>query len=186
MIQLDVEVSDLDCEDFRVLTLPCNLRAELDSHYEYIILSTSPEISISRNDSLEELNDILDEINSENPGMTAEYLKILLDASPSGDLFDEEFVRKLKENEFMFCDISELSLAMSAKETAGYYLVTEHRVPFDYGLTDEVFDVISNDVLVDYINWEQIWEQYEYVGFRLIERAGTTCESRKRYIVHIK
>lgn len=186
MIQLVVEVSDLDCEDSKVLTLPCNLKAELDNHYDYIILSTSPDIHISRNDCIGELNDILDEINSENPGMTAEYLKILLESSPSGDLFNEEFVRKLRENEFMFCDISGLNLVMDAKETAGYYLATEHRVPFDYGITDEAFDVISNEIMVDYINWRQIWEQYECVGFRLIERTGTIDGKKQRYIVHIK
>jgi len=177
MIQLTVEVSDLDCGESKILTLPCNLRAELENHYDYIILSTSPTISITRNDSIKELNDILDEINSENPGMTEEYLQVLLEAAPSGNLFNEDFVRKLKENEFMFGDISDVDLPLNAKETAGYYLATQLNVPFDYGITDEMLDAIANSAMMDYINWELIWEQYESVGFRMID---------KKYIVHIK
>lgn len=186
MIQLTVEVSDLDCGESKILTLPCNLRAELENYYDYIILSTTPDISLSRNDNIKELNDILDEINSENPGMTEEYLGILMEASLSGDLFDEEFARKLKENEFMFGDISDLRLAMSTEETAGYYLATTLRVPFDHGVTDEILDAVSDDALMDYINWEQIWEQYESVGFTLVERAKSANGSRGQYIVHIK
>lgn len=186
MIRLSVEVSDLDCEESKILTMPCNLRAELKNHYDYIILSTTPDISISRNDNIKELNDILDEINSENPGMTEDYLGILLEAAPSGDLFDEEFVRKIKENEFMFVDISDVRLAMSAEETAAYYLATEIGVPFDHGITSEMLDIIGDDVLMDYINWEQVWEQYKSVGFTLVERTKSVSGNSGRYIVHIK
>lgn len=184
MIQLTVEVSDLDCGESKILTLPCNLRAELENHYDYIILSTTPDIFIGRNDSIKELNDILDEINNENPGMTEEYLIVLLEASSSGDLFDEELVRKIKENEFMFCDISDVHLAMSTEEIAGYYLATELRIPFEHEVTSEMLDVIGEDVLMDYINWDQVWEQYESIGFKLIERARQNGNGK--YIVHIK
>lgn len=184
-IRLIVEVSDLlDCGDSKTLTLPCDLRAELENHYDYIILSTKPDIPLSRNDDIKGLNDILDEINSENPGMTAEYLEILLEAAPSGDLFDERFVHKLKENQFMFEDISKVRWAMSAKETAGCYLATELRIPFDDGITKDILDVLSDDAVSDYINWDQVWEQYASIGFKLIERASVG--SSGRYIVHIK
>lgn len=186
MIHLTVEVCDLDCEKSKVITLPCNLRAELADHSDYIIESTWPEISISRNDCIGELNDILDEINSENPGMTAEYLKVLIDASSSGDLFDKEFARKIRENDFMFCDISDIRMPMDAEEIAAYCLATEHKVPFDHGITQDVLEAIGNEALVDYINWEQIWEQYESIGFQLVLLAGTVNKSRKRYVVHIK
>lgn len=191
-IRLIVEVSDLDGGESKILTLPCNLRSELEDYYNYIILSTTPDIPISRNDNIQELNDILDEINSENPGMTEEYLGVLFEASPSGDLFDENFVRKLKENEFMFEDISGVRWAMSAEETAGRYMATELQIPFDHGITKDMLEIVSDDVLVDYINWEQVWEQYASLGFKLIERAGLSPAgyggsiARGRYIVHIK
>lgn len=186
MIRLTVEVSDLDSGESKILTLPCNLRAELENHYDYLILSTTPDIPLSRNDDIKGLNDILDEINSESPGMTEEYLEILLEAAPSGDLFDEEFVRKLKENEFMFEDISDIHWAMSAEETAGCYLATDLNVPFDHGITEEMLNILGDDALTDYINWEQVWEQYASIGFRLIERARPAGFGGGRYIVHIK
>ena len=183
MIQLAVEVSDLDCGESKVIVLPCNLRAELENHYDYIILSTSPKFPIRGNDDISGLNDILDDINSENPGMTEDYLKVLMEASSSGDLFDPEFVRKLKENDFMFEDISDLHWAMNAKETAACYLATELKVPFDHGVTDEMLDTLSKDVLTDYINWGQVWDQYSSVGFRVVEQEPP---NGGRYIVHIK
>lgn len=186
MIQLMVEVSDLDSGDSKILTLPCNLRAELENPYNYVIVSTTPDIFISRNDGIKELNDILDEINSENPGMTEEYLEILLEAAPSGDLFDRELVRKLKENEFMFSDISDVRMAMSTEEIAGYYLATELRVPFEQGITSTVLDAIGEEALADYINWDQIWGQYEFLGFRLVERLRLMDKKIEKYIVHIK
>lgn len=187
MIQLAVEVSDLDSGASKVLTLPCNLRAELENHYDYIILSTIPDIPISRNDDIKGLNDALDEINSESPGMTEDYLEILLEATPSGDLFNDEFVRKLKENEFMFEDISDIHWAMGAEETAACYLATELRVPFDHGITGEILDVLGDDAVTDYVNWEQVWAQYESIGFKLIQRARPLQRGNSgRYIVHIK
>ena len=69
MIQLNVEVSNLDTGDTKNVTFPCNLRTELPDFFDCIILSVSPDIQISRNDEIERLNDVLDEINSENPSM---------------------------------------------------------------------------------------------------------------------
>ena len=186
IIRLTVEVSNLDDGESRILTLPCNLRAELANHDDYIILSTTPDIPISRNDDITKLNDVLDEIDSENPGMTEEYLDILMEASMSGDLFDEEFVRRLKENEFMFCDISDVHLAMSTQEIAAYYLAATLKVPFDHGVTDEMLDTISDDALMDYVDWMEIWEQYKSIGFKLIERTNPMRGNSGKYIVHIK
>lgn len=182
-IQLIVDVCDLDCEESKTITMPCNLRAELGNHYDYIILSTTPNIPLSKNDDINRLNEILDDINSENPGMTEDYLSVLLGASPSGDLFDPEFVRKLKENDFIFEDISCIRWMMSAKETAACYLATELMVPFDHGITDEMLSILGNDALTDYINWEQVWDQYASVGFQVIE---PNAPGGGRYIVHIK
>ena len=81
MIQLSVEVSNLDGDDSMVITLPCNLRSELPEHYNYIILACYPDIPLRRNDDIQRLNDVLEDINSENPGMTEEYLDVLTEAS---------------------------------------------------------------------------------------------------------
>lgn len=183
MIQLTVEVSDLDGTDSKFLTLPCDLHTQLENYYDYIILSIDHGIQVNRNDNIKELNDILDEINSENPGMTEDYLEVLLEASLSGDLFDPEFIRKLSENDFMFEDISYIHSSMDAQETAAYYLATVLKVPFESGITSEMLDVLSSDIIKEYIDWEKIWDQYSSVGFRLIERD---VPEKKRYIVHIK
>lgn len=179
MIQLNVEVSNLDTGDTKYVTFPCNLRTELPDFFDCIILSVSPDIQINRNDEIERLNDVLDEINSENPSMDENYLALLVEASPSGgDLFNEDFVRRLKENDFLFEDISEQDggSRMTTREIAARYLATELMVPFDRGITSELLERIAKSALPSYIDWFEVWDQYEAAGFKL---SG-------KYIIHIK
>ena len=186
MIQLSVEVSDLDSENSKVITLPCNLRSELPEHYNYIILACCPDIPLRRNDDIQRLNDILEDINSENPGMTEEYLDVLTEASLSGDLFDEEFARRIRENDFVFEDISDFSVGMSPNETAAAYLATVANVPFAYGVTEDELSKLSDSPVARYINWDKVWAQYRTMGFRLVERRDPVGNAQLRYIVHIR
>ena len=185
-IQLSVEISNLDEEDTKVITLPCDLRAELDNYYDYIILACCPDIPLRRNDDIKRLNDVLDEINSENPGMTEDYLDVLIEASASGDLFDDEFIRRVRENDFIFEDISYMDTGMSAEETAAMYLATDMNVPFERGMQQEAFIALSDETVSKYINWDLIWDHYRSMGFRVVERRNPIgCKSQK-YIVHIR
>lgn len=186
MIQLSVEVSNLDGDDSKVITLPCNLRSELPEHYNYIILACYPDIPLRRNDDIQRLNDVLEDINSENPGMTEDYLDVLIEASLSGDLFDEEFVRRVSENNFMFEDISDFNVGMSPDETAAIYLATVAKVAFTYGVTEDELSMLSDGPIVQYINWDKVWAQYRTMGFRVVERRDQVGNKLLRYVVHIK
>ena len=127
------------------------------------------------------MNEVIDDINSENPGMTAELLALIMDAV-DGELEDEEFVRRIKENDFMFEDLSEVTWKMGNEELAACYIATELGVPFDTGITKEILDFISKDEITDYIDWSAIWAQYEAIGFRLAEDLES--EEYSLYLIH--
>ena len=148
--------------------MPCDIRSKLDSQHEYIIVSCDPDISIPQNDDIKRLNDVLDEINSENPDMTAYYLGILLQASNGMSLFDDEFIRKAKENDFMFEELTDIKWRMEIDEIAACYLLQELGVPFDKDMSKDSIEHLKDEEIVDYINWKYIWEKYGDMGFKLV------------------
>lgn len=169
MIKLQVELEDsFDDMQYIKIILPCDLRMELDNQHDYIIVSCEPDIQIPQNDDIKRLNDVLDEINSENPEMTAHYLDILLKASGMS-LFDDEFIRKVKENDFLFVDLSDIHWHMTNNEIAACYLVQELGIPFDRDMEKETFTHMRDEQLTDYINWADVWDLFETNGFTLIE-----------------
>lgn len=182
MIKLEIELQDWDdgCEN-KVVTIPSNIRSELNRQNEYVIIDSTPSIPGIQTMDIWELNEVIDDINSENPGMTAGLLALIMDAV-DGELEDEEFVRRIKENDFMFKDLSEITWMMSNEELAACYITTELRVPFDTGITKEILEFIGKDELTDYIDWLAIWSQYETIGFRIIE--DTESEEYGLYLVH--
>ena len=93
-------------------------------------------------------------------------------------MFNEDFVRRLKENDFIFEDISEQDggSRLTTKEIAAMYLATELMVPFDRGITSELLEDVAKSALLSYIDWFEVWDQYAAAGFTL---AG-------KYIIHIK
>lgn len=171
MIKLEVELQDLngDWPD-KTITLPCNLRSELNDQAEYIIMSCEPDIPLPKCDDIGLLNSIIEEINSVNPDMTAEYLGILLIASGL-DISDETFVRRASSNSFMFKDLSNVQQRANSQETAAYYLVTELEIPFE-GADAETIWALSDKKIADYVNWEEIWTTYSVMGFSVIEDSG--------------
>lgn len=182
MIKLKLELQDWDdgCAD-KVVTIPSNIQSELTRQNEYIIVDSTPSIPGVQTMDVWELNNIIDEINSENPGMTAELLSLIMDAV-DGELDDEEFVRRIKENDFMFEDLSDITWKMGNEEVAACYIATELCVPFDTGITKEILEFISKDEITDYIDWSAIWEQYEKIGFRLAEDLES--EDYGLYLIH--
>ena len=154
----------------------------LEPQHEYLIVTCEPHIALGQYDDVEKLNEILDDINSENPEITEVDLAVLAESYTGGSIFDEDFIRRVKENDFMFDDISDISWQMNSEETAACYLVSEYRIPFDNGITEELLEAMSDD-LVDYINWEDVWRQYAIMGFRIVE---TTDPQNGLFIVRWK
>lgn len=182
MIKLELELQDWDdgCAD-KTVTIPSNIRSELNRQNEYVIIDSTPSIPSIQTMDIWELNEVIDDINSENPGMTAELLALIMDAV-GGELEDEEFVRRIKENDFMFEDLSEITWKMGNEELAACYIATELGVPFDTGITKEILDFISRDEITDYIDWSAIWAQYEAIGFRLAEDLES--DEYSLYLIH--
>lgn len=171
MIKLEVELQDLNGDGpDKTITLPCNLKSELNEQSEYVIVSCDPDIPLSKCDDVCLLNDILEEINSVNPDMTAEYLGVLLVASGL-DISDEIFVRRASSNSFIFKDLSAIQWEMTAEEIAARYLVTELKVPFD-GVDGETISALGDEKVAEYINWGGIWSVYTIMGFSLVEDSG--------------
>lgn len=183
-IKLQVELEDsFDDIQYKKITLPCNLRTELDERHDYIIVSCEPDISIPQNDDIKRLNDVLDEINSENPEMTAYHLKLLLKASGM-ELFDDEFVRKVEENDFLFINLSDIHWRMTNKEIAACYLVQELGIPFDRDMGKEAFTHMQDEQLTDYINWVSVWDLFEANGFTLVE--DDAAAENELYLIYWK
>lgn len=170
-ISLKVELQDLngDWPD-RTITLPCNIRSELDGQAEYIIISCFPDIPLSRCDDIGLLNSIIEDINSINPDMTAEYLGILLVASGL-DITDETFIRRVSTNSFIFKDLSDIQWEMTPQEIAARYMISELEIPFD-GLGKETLTALSNERVANYIKWDEVWATYSVMGFSLVEDSN--------------
>lgn len=171
MIQIEVELEDLtsDSDDI-VLHLPCNVGNKLDISHEYAVVYTEPDLNLNTYTDICRLNEILDDINSENPEMTMEYLDILLEAfGRREDVFNPVFVERLKNNDFYFADISEIEWKqMDSEQIAACYLATEMKVPFNESVTKDTLTLI-NDEFVDYMDWSAIWSEYQKLGFKLID-----------------
>ena len=182
MIKLKLELQDWDdsCAD-KIVTIPSNIRSELNRQSEYVIIDSTPSIPGVQTMDVWELNEVIDDINSENPGMTAQLLALIMEAV-DGDLEDQEFVRRIKENDFMFEDLSDITWKMGNEEIAACYIATGLGVPFDTGITKEILEFISKDEITDYIDWSAIWAQYEAIGFRLAEDLES--EEYSLYLIH--
>ena len=182
MIKLKLELQDWDgCGEDKVVTIPSNIRSELNSQSEYVIIDCVPSVPDIQAMDIWKLNSVIDEINSENPSMTAEFLALIMEAV-DGDLGDDEFVRRIKENDFMFEDLSDITWKMGNEDVAACYIATELKVPFDTGITREILDFLSKDEITDYIDWSTVWEQYEAMGFRIVEDLES--EEYSLYLIH--
>jgi len=181
MIKLKIELQDWDTCTEKVVTIPADILSELNRQNEYIIIDCTPSIPGVQAMDIWELNEVIDSINSENPSMTAELLALIMEAV-DGELEDEEFVRRIRENDFMFEDLSDITWKMGNQEVAACYIATELGVPFDTGITKEILEFLKKDEITDYIDWSAIWDQYEAIGFKLAEDLES--EEYSLYLIH--
>lgn len=169
MIKLQIEVQDWDNGGIeKVISIPSDIKSELNRQNDYVIVDSTPDIPGISVMDIWELNEIIDGINSENPAMTTEFFALIMDAV-DGNLEDDEFIRRIKENDFVFEDLSDITWKMSSEEIAACYIATELKVPFDTGITKEILEFIGKDEITDYIDWFAIWSQYELIGFKIAE-----------------
>lgn len=182
MIQLTVELEDLtDDVGYQKIVIPCDLYSVLNTQHEYVVVSCEPEIHLGQYDDIQKLNNVLDEINSENPEMTACYLGVLLQASRKGDIFDPEFLQRIENNDFMFEDLTDITWRMEQDEIAARYLTQELKIPFDREMSDETFQSLTKEELTDYVNWKDVWKQYAAMGFQLI---GDSEHQAEKYLIY--
>lgn len=188
MIQLLLDIDDISDGSQRAVMLPCsNLSAQLPSDHEYVIISSFPDMGIWLEDDIWKLNNTLDEINCENPEMTADYLGVLVDASGTSNFYSEEFLRRVKENDFMFCDITNIDYDLGTYGNAACYLLSEHRVPFwgdDVPVTaahELVISAFQATAAKDFVDWHAIWDKYYELGFRIIDWETDTMS--KTFVV---
>lgn len=182
MIKLQVEVQDWPLEmGSQTVTIPSNLHATLNPDVEYIIVDTLPRIPDVASIDIWELNDLISSINQSSPGMTADLLAMLMDAT-GGELSDEEFVRRIKENDFLFEDITDLTKKYDSEESAAKFVAFTLHVPFDADITKEVLSFFEREEVEYYIDWYAIWEQYETMGFKIID--DYLDEGYKTYLIH--
>lgn len=170
MVELKVEVDDWDTGETVPLTLPCDLRGKIDTSHELQIIDWDGFISIGYYNDIKKLNEVLEEINTECPALTLELLDKILDASGAYGLDDEDFVKKLCGNDFMFEEIvgTDNWLISTDEEKCACYLATEMYIPFAKNITEEHLDEIKDD-LVDVIQWDTVWRYYEHMGFKIID-----------------
>ena len=167
MLRIEAEVLDLDTGLVTELILPCDLSGRLDKSHEYYIVSCEPNIDEWMVDDIWKINSFVDEINSENAEMTVDYVNILLSVSNCRDVLDGEFVRKIKENEFMFENITDCSYGLGTIGNAAKHLVKDAHVPFDDNIPQYIVNALMNPVVEQYIDWDYIWRRYIAMGFQL-------------------
>lgn len=169
MIRLKVELQDLngDWPDKEV-TLPCDLRSELSDQAEYVIVSCDPSIPLSKCDDIVLLNNILSDINNVNPGMTEEYLDVLLIAS-GFDIYDESFVTRVLSNKFMLKDLSDMVRFCTCPQEAAVQYLAEVLGIMPCGMDAESFRMMC-DAEEESAGWMEVWFLYTAMGFSLVER----------------
>lgn len=173
MIKLKVEVDDWDIGETTQLTLPCEVKNSVDVSHELQIIDWDGNFCIGFDDVVE-LNEAIEDINSENPCMTLELLEVILEASNSSSLNDKRFLEKICNSDFMLEELvgTEKWLMSSEEEKCACYLATEMLIPFAKNITTDYLESISEN-LVDVIDWNTVWRYYFQMGFKVISLGDT-------------
>ena len=179
MIELSCRIIDNDLGETKEVTLPCDYRKYLATDHDLEILDVlDGEFMLHNYNDIENLNDILERINSENPNMTVELLQLIMDAVGYHRLDEDELIETICEKDFMLeliekdltdCDdIDVISWEeMDEYEKAACFLSTELNIPFAKNIHPVTLENIQNQPLCC-INWQGIWRRYYQMGFRVL------------------
>lgn len=85
---------------------------------------------------------------------------------------DEDFTVTVRDVGLNVFKVEHVWADMDAKEKAACFLATEKYVPFG-NLKDSDL-VLVEDKLSDFINWHDVWDDYNSKGFACAEINGTT------------
>lgn len=169
LIELKVKVDDLDSWESKTVSLPCNLRREVDLTHDLQICEWEGAFSLGSCDEIVGLNGLIEEINTENPEITLDLLTAIFNASDTHSLDNEEFVRKICCNDFMFEEIGNYNQVLTSdEEKCAYYLAVKKKIPFARGITDGNLKEIEM-VPTNMINWRAIWVHYRHMGFKIVQ-----------------
>lgn len=179
---INIRVSLLEMESGKTITVdvPSSLIGTLYPERDYYISETVPNIDNWQIDDIWELNDLVDEINAENPEMTVEYMDILLMASMAQSAMDLDFRRRICENDFMFEEVTNTGYDLSGQENAAKYLADCAGVPFAPNITPSMLAGLMSSCVENYINWSLIWRKYLAMGFQYVE---TDSPDYRSYVV---
>ena len=174
MIALTVTVDDWDTGKAETLLLPCNLRQYLDLSHELQVTDWEDTIPIGTCNDIETLNDVLEQINDENPTLTNHLLSEMLKAVQK-DLGDYGISEKLIEGNFML-EAVPADITKTDDEKCARFLATMYHVPFAKNITIKKLEEMDRNK--DQVNWKIVWEHYKHMGFRHIRSMG------KLYVLH--
>lgn len=175
MFVLKVEVSDWDTGDMIKLTLPCDLRTELDTSHEMQIIDWDGFMDIGFYNDVEKLNESIDRVNSECPSLTFKMFESIINAYGGG--IDNEIIDKICEEDFMLEEVKGIA-GGTDEEICARYLATKMYIPFAKNITESVLDDITKNY-IDVIEWDKVWKYYEQMGFSII-----ICD-QKTYVLHL-
>lgn len=179
MIKVKLEIFDMDEGKMYDINLPLDSRNIIPRDHEYYIISSSPCIDDWNLDDIWKLNEFVEEVNSENAEMTAEFVSVLMEASSALDVSDVDFIEKLKNNDFMFESITDYDLGLFGN--AAKHLAKDAGVPFDEEIPKYVVNAMMNETVENYIDWSSIWSKYSDMGFQIIEVEEGAAEGE--YVV---
>lgn len=182
MIQMQVWIEDFSLDNSIELTLPDdNLSSKIDLSNDIIISEYGSDTSFGVYD-LEKLNEILQEINDQNPDLDLELLEELFKLYDCESISDKNFLNLIIDGDFLNDSITDFIVekcgdydeCYSQQEAlAAMYLCVCKKIPFSRNIPLNKIDEVFND-LIDFIDWNYIWGIYEYIGFKVVEINGET------------
>ena len=159
------------------LSIPCPELALIlaDRSHDYELDDWPEQFFPNSLDLLKKFNDLAIQINAECPDLDCGLIDAMMKATFTYSIFDEEFSRKLTENDYFlqqvpraFISAAELSYR---EEAAAAYLATVLAVPFGKNITQSQLDSLKNQYF-DVTNWYKIWFLYERMGFKCLYVNG--------------
>ena len=175
MIEIKVQIDDWDTGESIGLTLPCDIRRYVDVTHDLYVVDWEGDINIGYYNDVFDLNDLIDDINTENPSMTFEILSAILKASGCGSLNNEEFTDKICESDFMLEEIVGV-IGTTNEEKCARYLATEMMIPFAKNIDDTKLEEICRRA--PKVNWTEVWKYYFIMGFQIL------TIDKKLYVFH--